>query len=560
MPKSRKPKTDETVQDSSFASEFEDIIASEKQVAQQSDLPPHVMVEARAGSGKTTTLVEGLKYMRGLPTKITPSEQQQAVWDQLLLSKSARSICFTAFNKSIADELKRRLPSGCDASTIHGIGFKAVRRAFQLGEPAVNGDRVRLIIEEITGENFFELQRKEPVAIQTSKRLIDLCRLNLVAPEEEMLMELADYYELECNQRDKARILDLTPRVLDRLKDVNKDGFIDFCDMIWLPIALDLPIWRNDLLLVDEFQDLNRCQQEIVQRAGERLICCGDPKQAIYGFAGADSESMSRMEDILKETPRGCEHLMLTVTRRCGKKIVTEAQRYVEDFTAHESNPDGEVHRMTLGDHVGPGDSNCYRERVRDGDMVICRMNSFLVSECLKFIREGRKATIRGRDEIGQGLINLLKKLMKKAGVASDDEAGDLVEPLEDWARSQRSKENAKKSPSESRLANIQDKLACLMAFIEDVDAAQDVITKIEAIFTDNDHVTGIKLSSIHKAKGLESERVFYIRVPQGKRKLQPWQAEQERNLSYVAITRAIAELIYVSVPTKFSKKEQDEE
>src|SRR6185503_5121579 len=67
---------------------------------------PHLIIEARAGTGKTTTLIEGLKYMRGLSVSITPSPQQQAVWDQLKLSADAQSVCFVAFNKSIATELQ----------------------------------------------------------------------------------------------------------------------------------------------------------------------------------------------------------------------------------------------------------------------------------------------------------------------------------------------------------------------------------------------------------------------------------------------------------------------
>ena len=61
----------------------------------------------------------------------------------------------------------------------------------------------------------------------------------------------------------------------------------------------------------------------------------------------------------------------------------------------------------------------------------------------------------------------------------------------------------------------------------------------------------GVLLSSIHKAKGLEADRVFLIEpegapVPHPMAK-QDWEIEQEWNLRYVAITRAKKELIYVS-------------
>jgi len=70
-------------------------------------------------------------------------------------------------------------------------------------------------------------------------------------------------------------------------------------------------------------------------------------------------------------------------------------------------------------------------------------------------------------------------------------------------------------------------------------------------VFTDSLDTVGIKLSSIHKAKGLEAHRVFFLR-PKGGECPHPmaktgWQRGQEQNLLYVAITRAIEELVYVS-------------
>jgi superfamily I DNA/RNA helicase len=62
-----------------------------------------------------------------------------------------------------------------------------------------------------------------------------------------------------------------------------------------------------------------------------------------------------------------------------------------------------------------------------------------------------------------------------------------------------------------------------------------------------------VTLSTIHKAKGLEAERVFILdawRLPSFYAKL-PHQLEQEYNLLYVAITRAQRELYYVEFPRK---------
>ena len=69
----------------------------------------------------------------------------------------------------------------------------------------------------------------------------------------------------------------------------------------------------------------------------------------------------------------------------------------------------------------------------------------------------------------------------------------------------------------------------------------------IANIFTDD--VKGILLSTIHKAKGLQNKRIFFLcpELIPSRYATMDWQFEQEMNLKYVAITRAQEELIYVS-------------
>ena len=86
-----------------------------------------------------------------------------------------------------------------------------------------------------------------------------------------------------------------------------------------------------------------------------------------------------------------------------------------------------------------------------------------------------------------------------------------------------------------------QDKLNVIEILSEGLDDAEAVIDRIDAIFSDDER-NGICLSSVHKSKGLESDRVFIIRPDKFYLKAcmrVPWMAEQERNLVYVAYTRA---------------------
>jgi DNA helicase-2/ATP-dependent DNA helicase PcrA len=528
------------------------------------DNAPHVIVEARAGTGKTTTLVEGLKLLKGIPSPLTPSPQQRAVWDSICQSPKESSVCFVAFNKSIATELKNRVPAGCEAMTMHSLGLLAVRNAFP--KVKVEQCRTQNIIAELRNKDIWQLRKEEPVLLKATEELVGLCKMNLIDPVgqdqlqdtglrgfhtgAEALERLCAHYDVECNG-SREQVFDLVPQVLERCKEVAKDGCVDFDDMIWLPIVLDLPVKQHDLLLVDEAQDLNRCQQALAKRAGRRLILCGDPKQAIYGFAGADSESMNRMKRELSEDgckdskvfapSRGCIVLPLTVTRRCGKAIVKEANRWVPEFEAHESNPEGKVGRADYEKGTLIAD-NTYHQSVTDGDFILCRTNAPLISQCFRFLKAGRKANIQGRN-VGQGLISTVKK--SKAGTIPE-----FISWLDAWLHSEQAKENAKRSPSEARLTALQDRRDCLICFAESVETVAELTAKIESVFTDDKDKPGIRLSSIHKAKGLESRRVFFLMPPgTGPRedKMQAWELEQEANLRYVAVTRAIEELIYVS-------------
>jgi DNA helicase II / ATP-dependent DNA helicase PcrA len=511
---------------------------------------PHLVVEARAGTGKTTTLVEGLRYVMGGQSSMTPSPQQQAIWDCMALSAgSARSICFVAFNKSIADELRKRVPRGVEAKTMHGMGFTTILKAFpNLRNRELNSHRTADILAELCKIDRHTMRKKNPSLVNSVTELVSLCKINLIdRPQNEddpdewplTIIRLAGSYDVNYGDTDPRELADIVSAILQVSRDPTRGGMIGYDDMIWLPVVLKLPIWKNDLLLVDERQDLNLCQMQLALMAGDRIIAVGDEKQSIYQFAGADSKACSTFKELLRNTGREVVELPLTVTRRCGHKIVEEAQHYVPDFSAHETCQQGAVNY------------NAKYSSAQAGDMVLCRNNAPLISACLRYIRNGKKATIRGRN-IGEGLITLVEKM--KA-----DTIADLLKKIGIWAQSEGDKEKAKQDPSATVLANIFDKHECIHALCSELSSsspASAAVDKINELFNDKSQ-GGIQLSSIHKAKGLEARKVFLLpHLP--KKKLDDpavyantWipDPSQEYNLLYVAITRAIEEFNYVAYP-----------
>lgn len=524
--------------------------------------PPHLEVQALAGTGKTTTVIEGIKELKGVRSGLTPSEQQAEVWKSMGLGRHD-TVRVSAFSSKITEELKGRLVSsgldkqGVEARGIHSLGLAAVTKRFG----RVSAEKAKWVVAdlaaELLGVNLKDVRgSKVADQIWAVDSLVSLCKQTLTEPTPDGLDQLASRYDIDLN--GSREVYDLVPQVLEQCLQP-RNNQITFDDMIYLPIKHNLPIYKVDLQVIDESQDLNRMQQELMYRSGYRIVFVGDVHQAIFGFAGADAESMKRMRQTLNggEMPpaakadpnwRGCITLPLTVTRRCGKAIVREAQKYVPEYQAHESNCEGAIsHAKCLefkGSSFGSDLSKHtdYRKLVQSGDFILCRCNAPLVSQCFKFIKDGRKAVILGK-KVGEGLISLVDKSKARS-------VPDLISWLGDWLAREQANESAKKYPSEGRIEGLQDRHDCVMAFCEDAQEVQDVVRKINSIFTDNKGDRGITLSSIHKAKGLEARQIFWLRPPgAGPRteKMQPWELEQERNLAYVAITRAIESLTYVS-------------
>lgn len=524
-----------------LGSMFSEAMTPKPQELNQEDTLPHVVIRARAGCGKSTTMLEGLRLMIEGKTSLLPNDQQSEIWEQILKSDQATSICMTAFNKEIAEELKKKVPqfyppskgSPVFVSTLHGLGNRAIYNSF--GNSPLDADKSKKLLAKIRRVSYEELLAKSGNFAYEVSELVSKCKLHLFkTPTYTDLHWINENYNLDFDLQ-LSHELAVTAVFKESLTCTS---MIDYDDMIWLPLVndtIELPKW--DLLFVDEGSDLDLSQQEFVMRIGRRIIFCGDPQQAIYSFRGSDSRSFERMASRLK-TNRETIVLPLTVTYRCSQAVAKEAQKWVNDLVAYEGNPQGLVDWKGM---VG------YRELVQDGDMIICRNNAPLVSECLKFIKDGRKAYIRGRKDIAKGLVKLIHKV---ARASSDRESiNRFKDQLDVWKNLETAKADAKK---DDRLAAyIQDRYDCIQHFLSDplVKCVSYLITKVEHLFNDKEQ-KGICLGTIHQVKGLEADRVFFL-MPKGAECPAYWaktedQKEQDKNLRYIGITRSRHTLYYV--------------
>lgn len=246
---------------------------------------------------------------------------------------------------------------------------------------------------------------------------------------------------------------------------------------------------------------------------------------SIYGFGGAGIDSMEQAREMF-----GGEVLPLTICYRCPKKVVRLAQQIVPEIQWRDDAPEGIVDTVS--------DLN----RAQSGDMILCRLNAPLVKPYFNLIRNGVRAVIRGRD-VGDGLSSMLMRGEKKAGTG---EIVAVLRALEEYVNKEVAKLiSANKYP---RALSLQDQFDTIVALAEDdeVKTAGGIRRKIAEIFSDTR--APITLSSVHRAKGLESKRVFILHpelLPY-KRASLDWQIQQEWNVKYIALTRTKEELYFV--------------
>ena len=461
----------------------------------------------------------------------------------------ARPAAFLAFNKKIADEIGAKLVkvggSGVRSGTFHSFAFQTWRGAAP--SVRVDGKKMEMLME----------QHNLPKNLRSFVGvLVSLAKQNgfglpdRPGPHETWAyIDLADHHDLE----DKlySGFSEPTLRELEMLKETGieqaqrflklsielNEQTIDFDDMIYAPLYHHARFWENDTVLIDEAQDTNpvrRIMAERMLKPGGRLIAVGDPRQAIYGFTGADHGAL----DLIQER-FDCTLLPLTVTYRCPKAVVRLAQRWVSHIQAHESAPEGIVRTI---------DERTFKETVPDkSDAILCRNTKPLVELAFNFIKRRIACHVEGRD-IGNGLIVLAKRWKSVQTVE------ELSVRLEDYWRSESLRLIS--SGKDEKVAALQDKIDTLRIFMDALSADSsiyDLVRSIESLFQDTDGAEAetITLSTIHKAKGREWDTVYLY----GRNKFmpspfaqQPWQIGQEHNLIYVAVTRAKKELVEVYV------------
>jgi DNA helicase-2/ATP-dependent DNA helicase PcrA len=471
----------------------------------------HISIKACPGSGKTTTIVEA--------SKLVPY---------------TKKALFQAFNKSIVIELKKKLPPNVDCSTMHSMGCKAIFAHYP-GEKKIEKDKQIRFIQPYYKE---KPPREKWSAIFTVDRIMSLARATMTPPIREEIEKMANNYALDAEDGH----INIACKALKKFYEYNDDPDlwnidIDFQDMIEMCVRnteIKLPVY--DYVFIDEAQDLSRLDQiftkRLVKQGTGRKIVVGDPKQSIYGFRGSDPNSF---ESFVNE-PNTIQ-LPLSICYRSTKAIVRNAQTVYPDIEVFEENEEGiEPRKGKLED-------------VQEGDMVLCRNTRPLIIAFLQLVTDGKKAYVVGK-EMEKGLLALLAPFESSAKTM--DVRLDLQKHLEKVSENLKAK-GILKPQNHPKYVQIEEKLQILYLLFDKFNHIFEIEEFIELIFEDDDR-EGIRLMTIHKSKGLENDRVFVIESSDGKNLIPssyavtPDQLRQEKNLLFVAVTRAKKELVYLNL------------
>lgn len=538
----------------------------------------HGIIDAVAGAGKTTTIMECARF-----------------------AKDPSKVLFCAFNNSISKEIGRKFKGRgmqeVTVQTIHSLGLRILRE---------NTDHHHRL--EMREHKYATIFRGEEMQTKLSPHIQTLCELNNLNPKAANSGDGRQRFAIKnLKFRIQRRLLDINQKHRATLNGPSFEDFvslvehfgvftpneeksktfheeleiyyaahrllltagtelaarsyiIDFTDMIYLPFIWKLNATSKfDWIFIDECQDLSKAQFAVAAKygkTGSRVLAVGDPRQSIYGFTGADVESFSRVARMTRAT-----ELPLTTCFRCPAAVIALAQEIREDIVGAKEEL-GTVDNITVDEVV---------DRAQPGDLVISRLRAPLLVLIFDFIDNDVKVQV-AEDEAKE-FINELKVLFKQDELQASikrryrgfEALKDIVLQRNRWVIRQNGAKIPKATERETFLESENEYLEKRLEFLQKkwelwqkkCTTVSKVLEKVKAYVSAKKGA--IKLSTIHRAKGLEENRVFiidYDKLPMGRPQQKDWEKEQEINLKYVAITRAKETLFLVESEEVAEEKE----
>lgn len=478
-------------------------------------------VESRAGSGKSKTIELMVHFV-----------------------PKGKKILVVCFNKHIAENLANKFNNtdiNVDVMTYHSLGNKILSYKKHLSvKNNFKEDKYRQYILgniNVLNPEYEELNIANKTAYRRNiEKLVDYARYNLMQSSKE-INKIAIKYGINLVSNECKAVSKILQWGSEDLTTY------DYQDMIWLPyelgIAANIIPLQYDYIFVDEAQDSSLAQQNLINictKRNTRLITLGDSFQTINSWCGSDEEAFEKFHKKANTT-----RFNLNTSYRCAKKIGDLARTIVPDFNTPENAEEGEVNY------------NVSLSEIRPGDMVLCRLTAPLVDLHLQLISKNTPSKIKGIE-----LGNELKEIVNSC---KSENVIDLIKEIEKtlidrWVKvAEVNDMSLQDASSESEIMIAYDTLLTLNIISKGLMKKADLINRIDDLLiknTEEDEVNdnvNIHLTTVHRAKGLENDRVFILCPSLMPSRLahRDWEIKAEQNLIYVAYTRAKKSLNFIS-------------
>ncbi|MBW4536408.1 MAG: UvrD-helicase domain-containing protein [Pleurocapsa minor HA4230-MV1] len=486
------------------------------------------VVNSVAGSGKSTLLKLAADAISTSNVKIQ---------DCLVL----------VFNKKNKTALVKKLDSRWQysISTVHSAGYQVLKKYLGVKRLEVEESKYRHLAKSLDWFNGSDPKQAKIVSLSSFLKLFEFVRLTLSPLTPQALFGLISHYALDI---DKQHLAQISQRI-DYLFRVGMDAaateaVIDHTDMLWLPVVWQvnqMPGFKfAQRVMVDEAQDMSRLQLEFVlSLAHERakMLFVGDPAQSINGFCGADTDSFRNIQIRLQ-----AQKFTLPVCYRCPKTHIKLINKLYPEIP------------IVPRDNAPPGSINVIKEvelwdetkdsRITPGDLVIARCSSSLVDLHLKMIIRGIPSNLVG-SSLQQDLLNLLEDIAEQTGF----EFQKLAEFSQSYLKFKQSIYEQNDNGA-ILLLQLKDQIKAIEAIYNHFQSKSlaELSSNIKQLFGSEDD-EAVLLSTVHRAKGMESERVYIaepLTLPLLWEGQKEWQEQQEQNLLYVALSRSTKDLFLI--------------
>ena len=501
-----------------YTKEQEEIINSKE---------PSFKINAVAGSGKTTTLLEYAKQNKHL------------------------KILYLAYNKSLQQSIQKKLSeyelSNMSISTIHSLAYNKIEAyrytlAHDLKVQVI--ERVLCSFEQTVNQrnNYYPI----PEYIALMKDLVNFyCNSSLIALDLKLIENYKKQSDLsakilELINKDTSRVLAHLKHILSSMKNKQIDATHDFyLKMFYLNKKISSNL-GYDLILVDEAQDISDVMIGIVESQNCRRVYVGDSFQQIYSFRYAIN-ALNKID---------LPSYKLTKSFRFSNEYAKDLQRRINSL--YEKNSTKPLNISGI-DSKTSFHRDCIDE---DKQYTIISRSTFgLIQELVQHIHSDKKFYFEGGYNsysfMNQTVYSIFYLKEKKNDKVTLDEIKDFesIYELEQFAKDTKN----------------QDYLNIIKFINTYGDNIFDINKKIKDRLTTNKEEADIIFTTTHKSKGLEYEQVLMTNdfitkkeISNPKSKLSHLRINEELNIYYVAATRVKKAIDLASLNLDYTYKEGD--